>query len=136
MLAANHRTEHKIPNGGVRERTEGAEGVYNIIGSTTISTNQTPPTPSELPGTKPPTKEYTWRGPWIQLHMLLRMFMSAINGKRSPWTCEGLMLQCREMPRQGDRSEWVGGWVGEHTHSGRGKEDQMGDSGKEITFEM
>ena len=25
--------------------------------------------PPELPGTKPPTKEYTWRNPWLQLHM-------------------------------------------------------------------
>jgi hypothetical protein len=24
---------------------------------------------SELPGTKPPTKTYTWRDPWLQLHM-------------------------------------------------------------------
>jgi hypothetical protein len=23
----------------------------------------------ELPGTKPPTKEYTWKDPWLQLHM-------------------------------------------------------------------
>jgi len=23
----------------------------------------------ELPGTKKPTKEYTWRDPWLQLHM-------------------------------------------------------------------
>ena len=43
-------------------------GVCNPIGRTTISTNQTSPTP-ELPGTKPPTKEYTWRNPWLQLHM-------------------------------------------------------------------
>ena len=28
-----------------------------------------PPRPPELPGTKPPTKEYTWRGPWLQLLM-------------------------------------------------------------------
>jgi hypothetical protein len=27
MLAANHWTEHGVPNEGVRERTEGAEGV-------------------------------------------------------------------------------------------------------------
>ena len=27
MLAANHRTEHGVPNGGVRERIEGANGV-------------------------------------------------------------------------------------------------------------
>ena len=23
----------------------------------------------ELPWTKPPTKEYIWRDPWVQLHM-------------------------------------------------------------------
>jgi hypothetical protein len=27
------------------------------------------PEPPELPGTKPPTKEYTWRDSWLQLHM-------------------------------------------------------------------
>ena len=27
------------------------------------------PDPPELPRTKPPTKEYTWRDPWLQLHM-------------------------------------------------------------------
>ena len=27
------------------------------------------PEPPELPGTKPPTKEYTWRDPWLQPHM-------------------------------------------------------------------
>jgi hypothetical protein len=31
-----------VPKGGVRERTEGAKGVYNPVGKTTISTNQTP----------------------------------------------------------------------------------------------
>ena len=39
MLTANHWTEHGVPNG---ERTEGAEGVCNPIGRTTISTSQTP----------------------------------------------------------------------------------------------
>jgi hypothetical protein len=63
MLAANHWTEHGNPNGGVRERTEEAEGVCNSIGRT-ISTTQTP----ELPDTKPPTKGYTWL-PWFQPHM-------------------------------------------------------------------
>jgi hypothetical protein len=27
------------------------------------------PDPPELPGTKPPTKEYTWRDPWLQPHL-------------------------------------------------------------------
>jgi hypothetical protein len=43
MLAANLCTEHEVSNGRVRERTEGAEGICNPIGRTTISTNQTPP---------------------------------------------------------------------------------------------
>jgi len=41
MSAANYWTEHGDPNGGVRERTEGAEEVCKPIGRTTISTNQT-----------------------------------------------------------------------------------------------
>jgi hypothetical protein len=53
------------PNGELRAKTEGAEGVCNPIGRTTISTNQNPPFPPELPGTKPPIKGYTW----LQLDM-------------------------------------------------------------------
>jgi len=40
MLTANHWTENRVLNEGVRGRTEGAEGVCNPIGKTTISTNQ------------------------------------------------------------------------------------------------
>jgi hypothetical protein len=54
MLATSHWTEHRVPNGRFRERTEGAEGVFSHIVRTSISTNQTT---SELPGTKPPIKE-------------------------------------------------------------------------------
>jgi hypothetical protein len=42
MLTATPWTEHRVPNGGVRERTERAEGVCNLIARTTISVNQTP----------------------------------------------------------------------------------------------
>jgi hypothetical protein len=38
--AYSQPSEHRDPNRGVRGRTEGAEGVYNPIGRTTISTNQ------------------------------------------------------------------------------------------------
>jgi len=41
MLAANHWTEHRDPNGGVKGRTEGAKGFCKLIGRTTISTNRT-----------------------------------------------------------------------------------------------
>jgi len=42
MLAPNHPTELRDPNGGVRERTKGAEELCNSTGRTTISTNQIP----------------------------------------------------------------------------------------------
>ena len=51
--------KHRDPNGEVRGRTEGAEGISNPTGIT-ISTSQTPP---KLPGTGSPTKEYTQRDP-------------------------------------------------------------------------
>jgi hypothetical protein len=41
MVKANHWTECGVPKRGVRERTEGVEGVFNPIGRTTIPTNQT-----------------------------------------------------------------------------------------------
>jgi hypothetical protein len=54
MLIVNHWAECRVPNRGVREGTEGVEGVCNPTGRTKISTNQNPP---ELPRTKPSTKE-------------------------------------------------------------------------------
>jgi hypothetical protein len=54
MLTANHQTENSDPNGGVRGRTEGAEGVCNPIGRTTTSNNQMPQSSQGL--TKPPTR--------------------------------------------------------------------------------
>jgi hypothetical protein len=64
MLAANHRTEHGNPNGELGEGVK-AEEDCNHIGRATISNNQSllPPPGPELPGTNPPTKEYTWKDP-------------------------------------------------------------------------
>jgi hypothetical protein len=56
-----------IKNNEFMKFLEGPEGVCRPIGRTTISTKQ-PRTP-ELPGTKPPTKEYTWRDLWLQLRV-------------------------------------------------------------------
>jgi hypothetical protein len=39
MFVANNWTEHGDPNGGVREMTEGTEGVFNPTGRTIILTN-------------------------------------------------------------------------------------------------
>jgi hypothetical protein len=67
MLEANHWTEHRDPSGGIKRRAEGVERVCNLIGRTTISTNQNPPPHHHhhqgIPGTKPPTKENTCRDP-------------------------------------------------------------------------
>ena len=63
MLAVNHQNELWDPNVEVRGRTEGAEEVCNIIGKTTISTNQTPQSSQEQ------KLQPTWRDPWLQLHM-------------------------------------------------------------------
>jgi hypothetical protein len=57
--------EHGIPNGGVRRKTEGAEGVCDLIGGTTVSTNHYLQSSQEL-NHQP---EYTWRDPWLQPHM-------------------------------------------------------------------
>ena len=42
ILTVSYWMEHRAPNGGARESTQGAEGVCNPIGGTTISTNQYP----------------------------------------------------------------------------------------------
>ena len=43
MFTVIYKTEHRALNGEARESTQGAEGVCNPIGETTICTNQYPP---------------------------------------------------------------------------------------------
>jgi hypothetical protein len=45
---AKYWTGHGDPNGEVRARNVGAEGVYSLIGRTTISTNEIPLSSQEL----------------------------------------------------------------------------------------
>jgi hypothetical protein len=111
-----------VPNGRVREGTEGAEWVCNPIGRTTLSTNQYVP---ELPGTKLRSMEYTWMDLWFQPHMYQRIALLSINGRKGPWACEGSMLQCRWMSAWGGAG--VGGWVEEQPYWSRGWEDEIGD---------
>ena len=42
MLTVIYRMEHRAPNGGARESTQGAKGICNPIGGTTLWTNQYP----------------------------------------------------------------------------------------------
>jgi hypothetical protein len=41
------RVKHRVPNGGVRERTERVEGVWNSFGRTKVSNNETPRVPRD-----------------------------------------------------------------------------------------
>jgi hypothetical protein len=43
MLTVIYKMEHRASNEGARESTQGAEGVCNPVGRTTIWTNQYPP---------------------------------------------------------------------------------------------
>jgi hypothetical protein len=45
-----------------------------------------PPPPLQLPETKPPTKEYTCRNPWLQPYKQQRMALLGINGKSGPYS--------------------------------------------------
>jgi hypothetical protein len=56
VYAAKHWTEYRNPNGEVRARTAGAEGVCNPIGRITITTNQISQSSQGL-NHQP---EYTW----------------------------------------------------------------------------
>ena len=48
------------------------------------------------------------KGPMAPAACVVMMALSGINGRRGPWSCEGLMPQCRGMPGQGSGSGWVG----------------------------
>jgi hypothetical protein len=48
--------------------------------------------------TGPPTKEYTWRDPWLFPHIRQRIALLDISGRSGPWSCGDSMPQCRGMP--------------------------------------
>ena len=88
MCTAKHWTEHGDPNGEVRARTVGAEGVCNLIGRTT-STNQASPELNHQP-------KSTQRGyPWLQLDVQQRMTLSGITRRGAAWSRGGMMTQGR-----------------------------------------
>jgi hypothetical protein len=43
MLTVSYWMDHMAPNGGARESTQGAKGICNPIGGTTLRTNQYSP---------------------------------------------------------------------------------------------
>jgi hypothetical protein len=70
--------------------------------SNNVNSQDTP----ELPGTGPPTKEYSWNNPSQWPHIWQRMALLDISGRRGSWAWGCLMHQVGEC--QGGRWEWVG----------------------------
>jgi hypothetical protein len=81
MLTANLWTEHGVPNRGVREKLKELKGF-----ATHRKNNINQPVFPELSGSKPQTKEYTWRDPWLQQHVYQKMVLSDNNGRKGPWS--------------------------------------------------
>ena len=97
MLGVNHQTELREHGGEAARRTGG--GLQPHWKNNTDWLDYPVP-----PESRPPTKEWTWRNPWLQIHMLQRMALSDSNGRGGPWSLRGLMPQCRRMLEQWGRS--------------------------------
>ena len=75
---------------------------------------------SGLPLSKLPTKEYTWRNPWLQQHMQHRM---ALMGEEA---LGPVKTQCPSVGEYEGGEVGLGGWVGTHPHRSRGRGDAIG----------
>ena len=80
MVATNHWTENRVPDEEVGEGTEGAgEGLLHPHG---VINSVNRPDPLDPLGTGPPTKEYTWRYPYLRPHTWQRMALkTSVGGK-------------------------------------------------------
>jgi hypothetical protein len=88
--------DHRAPNGGARESTQGAKGICNPIGGTTLWTNQYP-------------------GALDSSCICIKRWSSRPSLEREAhWTCKLYMPQYRGTPGPKRGSGWVGewGWVG------------------------
>jgi hypothetical protein len=117
MIAANHWTEHELPNGGLGERTKWAEGVCSPIEGTTISIDQT---------------LQSFQG----LNHQLRSTHGGNHGSRRIrsrgypcWTSMGgealgsVKDWCPSVGEFKIEEAGVGRWVGEHPHRSRGRDN-------------
>jgi hypothetical protein len=90
MLTVSYWMDHRAPNGWARESTQGAKGVWNPIGGTTLWTIQ-------YPGAHVSSCIRSRRWPsWPSL------------GRETPWSCKLYMPQYRGTPGPRSRSGWVG----------------------------
>jgi hypothetical protein len=94
MLTVSYWMDHRAPNGGARESTQGAKGICNPIGGTTIWTNQ-------YPGARDSSCICIKR--WPNRPSLER---------EAHWSCKLYMPQYRGTPGPKSGSGWVGEWGG------------------------
>jgi hypothetical protein len=88
--------DHRAPNGGARESSQGAKGICNPIDGTTLRTNQYP-------------------GALDSSCICIKRWPSRPSLEREAhWTCKFYMPQYRGTPGPKRESGWVGewGWVG------------------------
>jgi hypothetical protein len=98
-----------------------------------VSTGQTssPSRSPKLPGTKPPTKEYTWRDSWLRpATHVAEDGLVGHQREELPLVLLGFDAPVYGNARAG-RQEWVGGWGNTLIDAGG-----RGEPGKGITFEM
>jgi len=129
MVVASHWTEHGDHNGGVRERTDGVEGVFSLIGRTTISTSQTPQSyqwlnyqSKSIHGATHESSHICSRRWW---HCLTSIKGETLGPVKAPFPNVG---EC-----QGSEVG-VDGWEWKHLHGsrGRGREPRRGRKGDNI----
>jgi hypothetical protein len=94
MLTVSYWMDHRAPNGGARESTQGAKGNCNPIGGTTIRTNQYP-------------------GALVSSCICIKRWPSQPSLEREAhWTRKLYMPQYRGTPGPKRGSGWVGEWEG------------------------
>ena len=106
MLTANHRTEHRVPDGGVRQGTKRAEGVCSPM----VGEQQCQPVRSP---------QSSWgldHQPKSTMEGAMAVYVAEDGLVGHQWEERPLVLgcsmpQCKRMPGQEARSGWVGGGV-------------------------
>jgi hypothetical protein len=124
ILVANHQNEHWGPNSGVRGRTEGAEGVCNLISRTTISTNQTPMRSHGL--YHQPKYTHGQSHGSSSIYSRGYTYLASMGGEvLGPWSCVGKCV---------GHEVGVEGWLGNHPHRSRGRGIVIGGFGSETWY--
>jgi hypothetical protein len=102
MFTVIRWTEHRVPNEGVRESTQGAEGVCSPIGGTIIGTNQYPQSSLGLNQQSKKTHGRTHGSSCICTREWPSL--SSMEGK----ALGRVKVLCPSMPWLESRSGWVG----------------------------